>query len=181
MMQITGKVSQGVAVLTLIVKNSLSHQTTGKQEIFMIDPDSPSPQPSCQAEVSDFSTDRIDFFSALEKFVELSQETRARSFSHSRMEELGGGRSESCRLSVVEVAPSEATADDQRSSSLSNTPHASEESSIDEEQSKVKTVFMVLCLMKFSLMTKYLGLCYVLSIFDVGKDLGRRCERDSLA
>lgn len=100
------------------------------------DPESPSPQPSCQADVSDFSTDRIDFFSALEKFVELSQETRSRSFSHSRMEELGGGRSESCRLSVIEVAPSEVTADDQRSSSLSNTPHVSEESSIDEEQSK---------------------------------------------
>nr|XP_004667937.1 protein phosphatase Slingshot homolog 2 [Jaculus jaculus] len=101
------------------------------------DPESPSPQPSCQAEITDFSTDRIDFFSALEKFVELSQETRSRSFSHSRMEELGGGRNESCRLSVVEVAPSEVTADDQRSSSLSNTPHASEESSMDEEQSKV--------------------------------------------
>ncbi|GAB5580709.1 protein phosphatase Slingshot homolog 2 isoform X3 [Prionailurus iriomotensis] len=100
------------------------------------DPESPSPQPTCQAEVSDFSTDRIDFFSALEKFVELSQETRSRSFSHSRMEELGGGRGETCRLSVVEVTPSEVTADDQRSSSLSNTPHASEESSIDEEQSK---------------------------------------------
>ncbi|XP_042636434.1 protein phosphatase Slingshot homolog 2 [Orycteropus afer afer] len=100
------------------------------------DPESPSPQPSCQAGLSDFSTDRIDFFSALEKFVELSQETRSQSFSHSRTEELGGGRSESCRLSVVEVVPSEVTADDQRSSSLSNTPHASEESSIDEEQSK---------------------------------------------
>ncbi|XP_071459975.1 protein phosphatase Slingshot homolog 2 isoform X1 [Marmota flaviventris] len=100
------------------------------------DPESPSSQPSSQAEISDFSTDRIDFFSALEKFVELSQETRSRSFSHSRMEELGGGRSESCRLSVIEVAPSEVTVDDQRSSSLSNTPHASEESSVDEEQSK---------------------------------------------
>ncbi|XP_064127563.1 protein phosphatase Slingshot homolog 2 isoform X2 [Loxodonta africana] len=100
------------------------------------DPESPSPQPSCQAEVSDFSTDRIDFFSALEKFVELSQETRSQSFSHSRMEELGGGRSENCRLSVVEVTPPEVTADDQRSSSLSNTPHASEESSVDEEQPK---------------------------------------------
>ncbi|XP_062031525.1 protein phosphatase Slingshot homolog 2 isoform X2 [Lepus europaeus] len=100
------------------------------------DPESPSPQPRCQTEISDFSTDRIDFFSALEKFVELSQETRCRSFSHSRMEELGGGRGESCRLSVVEGAPSEATTDDQRSSSLSNTPHASEESSMDEEQSK---------------------------------------------
>uniref|UniRef100_A0A8C6R8E5 protein-serine/threonine phosphatase n=1 Tax=Nannospalax galili TaxID=1026970 RepID=A0A8C6R8E5_NANGA len=100
------------------------------------DPESPSPQPSCQAEITDFSTDRIDFFSALEKFVELSQETRSQSFSHSRMEELGGGRSESCRLSVVEIAPSEMIADDQRSSSLSNTPHGSEESSMDEEQSK---------------------------------------------
>ncbi|XP_069338300.1 protein phosphatase Slingshot homolog 2 [Eulemur rufifrons] len=101
------------------------------------DPESPSPQPRCQAEISDFSTDRIDFFSALEKFVELSQETpRSRSFSHSRMEELGGGKSESCRFSVVEGAPSKVTADDQRSSSLSNTPHASEESSMDEEQSK---------------------------------------------
>ncbi|KAF4012167.1 hypothetical protein G4228_003694 [Cervus hanglu yarkandensis] len=100
------------------------------------DPESPSPQPSCQAAGSDFSGDRIDFFSALEKFVELSQETRSRSFSHSRMEEVGGGRSESYRLSVVEAAPSEATTDDQRSSSLSNTPHASEESSVDEEQSK---------------------------------------------
>ncbi|KAM4843621.1 protein phosphatase Slingshot homolog 2 isoform 2-T2 [Thomomys bottae] len=100
------------------------------------DPESPSPQTTCQAELSNFSTDRIDFFSALEKFVELSQETRPRSFSHSRMEELSGGRSESCRMSVVDVVPSEVTADDQRSSSLSNTPHASEESSVDEEQSK---------------------------------------------
>ncbi|XP_053426882.1 protein phosphatase Slingshot homolog 2 isoform X2 [Nycticebus coucang] len=100
------------------------------------DPESPSPQPTCQAEISDFSTDRIDFFSALEKFVELSQETRSRSFSHSRIEELGGGKSESCRLSVVEGAPSKVTADDQKSSSLSNTPHVSEESSMDEEQSK---------------------------------------------
>jgi protein phosphatase slingshot len=55
------------------------------------------------------------------------------------MEELSGGRGESCRLSVVEIAPSEGTADDQRSSSLSNTPHASEESSMDEEQPKVRT------------------------------------------
>lgn len=124
------------------------------------DPESPSPQPSSQAEIADFSTDRIDFFSALEKFVELSQETRSRSFSHSRMEELGGGRSESCRISVIEVAPSEVTVDDQRSSSLSNTPHASEESSMDEEQSKVKAVLIVYHLMKFFPKIKYLRFCY---------------------
>nr|XP_003469749.1 protein phosphatase Slingshot homolog 2 isoform X2 [Cavia porcellus] len=111
--------------------------TSGLKDLPMSpDPESPSPQPSCHAEISDFSTDRIDFFSALEKFVELSQETGSRSFSHSRMEELSGGRSEGCRLSVVEVPSSEVTTDDQRSSSLSNTPHASEESSMDEEQSK---------------------------------------------
>lgn len=102
------------------------------------DPESPSPQPSCQAAISDFSTDRIDFFSALEKFVELSQETRSRSLSHSRTEELGGGRSEGCRLSMMDVAPSEMASDGQRSCSLSNTPHASEDSSVDEDQSKVK-------------------------------------------
>uniref|UniRef100_A0A8I6APG2 protein-serine/threonine phosphatase n=1 Tax=Rattus norvegicus TaxID=10116 RepID=A0A8I6APG2_RAT len=100
------------------------------------DLESPSPQAGCQAAISDFSTDRIDFFSALEKFVELSQETRSRSFSHSRIEELGGGRSEGCRLSVMEMAPSEMVTDDQRSSSLSDTPHASEESSVDEDQPK---------------------------------------------
>lgn len=145
------------------------------------DPESPSPQPICQAEVSDFSTDRINFLSALEKFVELSQETRSRSFSHSKMEDLGGGRSESCRLSAVEMTPSEMTADDQRSSSLSNTPHASEESSIDEEQSKVKTVFIVIYLIKLYLKTKYLGLCYIHFIFDDAKGLGRHHERDCLA
>lgn len=105
------------------------------------DLESPSPQPSCQAAISDFSSDRIDFFSALEKFVELSQETRSRSFSHSRTEEVGGGRSEACRLSVIEVAPSETAADDQRSSSLSNTPRASEESSLDEDQPKVQLLY----------------------------------------
>lgn len=100
------------------------------------DLESPSPQAGCQAAISDFSTDRIDFFSALEKFVELSQETRSRSFSHSRIEELGGGRSEGCRLWVVEAAPSDMATDDQRNSSVSETPHASEESSVDEDQPK---------------------------------------------
>ncbi|XP_020818962.1 protein phosphatase Slingshot homolog 2 isoform X3 [Phascolarctos cinereus] len=100
------------------------------------EPDSPGPQPSSQAEAPDFSTDRIDFFSALEKFVELSQETRPRSCSHSRIEEAGGGRNGGVRLSVLETAASEATPEGQRSSSSSNTPHVSGESSMDEDQPK---------------------------------------------
>uniref|UniRef100_A0A4X2KJE4 protein-serine/threonine phosphatase n=1 Tax=Vombatus ursinus TaxID=29139 RepID=A0A4X2KJE4_VOMUR len=104
--------------------------------------DSPGPQPRSQAEVAevaeapDFSTDRIDFFSALEKFVELSQDTRPRSCSHSRSEEAGGGRNGGVRLSVLETAPSDATPEGQRSSSSSNTPHMSGESSMDEDQPK---------------------------------------------
>ncbi|XP_036622668.1 protein phosphatase Slingshot homolog 2 [Trichosurus vulpecula] len=100
------------------------------------EPDSPGPQPGSQAEASDFSTDRIDFFSALEKFVELSQETRPRSCSHSRTEEAGGGRNGGVRLSVLETAPSEVAPEGQRSSSSSNTPHVSGESSMDEDQPK---------------------------------------------
>ncbi|XP_072495957.1 protein phosphatase Slingshot homolog 2 isoform X2 [Notamacropus eugenii] len=100
------------------------------------EPDSPGPQPSSQTEAPDFSTDRIDFFSALEKFVELSQETRPRSCSHSRTEETGGGRNGGVRLSVLETAPPEATPEGQRSSSSSNTPHVSGESSMDEDQPK---------------------------------------------
>ncbi|XP_044528826.1 protein phosphatase Slingshot homolog 2 [Gracilinanus agilis] len=100
------------------------------------DPDSPGPQPNAQTGASDFSTDRIDFFSALEKFVELSQETRPRSCSHSRSEEAGGGRNGGVRLSVLETAPSEASPEGQRSSSSSNTPHVSGESSLDEDQPK---------------------------------------------
>ncbi|XP_038615525.1 protein phosphatase Slingshot homolog 2 isoform X2 [Tachyglossus aculeatus] len=97
------------------------------------DPSSPSPQPCPQAEVSDFSTDRIDFFSAREKFVELSQETRSR--SHSRSDEAGAGRNGLSRLSASEAGPPEVGGDGQRSTSSSNTPHTSE-SSTDEEQPK---------------------------------------------
>ncbi|XP_074045218.1 protein phosphatase Slingshot homolog 2 isoform X2 [Macrotis lagotis] len=100
------------------------------------DPDSPGTRPGSQAEASDFSTDRIDFFSALEKFVELSQETRPRSCSHSRTEEASVGRNGGGRLSMSETAPSEVTPEGQRSSSSSNTPHVSGESSMDEDQPK---------------------------------------------
>ncbi|XP_075760719.1 protein phosphatase Slingshot homolog 2 isoform X4 [Pelodiscus sinensis] len=63
------------------------------------DPHSPSPQPE--------PADRIDFFSAREKFVELSQESRPRACSHSRGDEPGGGRNGGSRLSVLEPLPPE--------------------------------------------------------------------------
>uniref|UniRef100_A0A8C3JX96 protein-serine/threonine phosphatase n=1 Tax=Calidris pygmaea TaxID=425635 RepID=A0A8C3JX96_9CHAR len=97
---------------------------------------SPSLQQNPQPEVTDLSTDRIDFFSALEKFVELSQESRSRTCSHSRTEEQGSGRNGVSRAPVLEVPPAaDGGADAQRSSS-GNSPQASDDSSTDEEQQK---------------------------------------------
>ncbi|XP_019366786.1 PREDICTED: protein phosphatase Slingshot homolog 2 isoform X1 [Gavialis gangeticus] len=101
------------------------------------DQDSPSPQLHSQPEAADFSTDRIDFFSALEKFVELSQESQSRSCSHSRPEEQGSGRNGVMKGSVLEVPPAVETGIAvQRTGSLGNSPQASEDSSTDEEQAK---------------------------------------------
>ncbi|KAM6296464.1 protein phosphatase Slingshot homolog 2 [Aegotheles albertisi] len=97
---------------------------------------SPSLPQNPQPEVTDLSTDRIDFFSALEKFVELSQESRSRTCSHSRPEEPGSGRNGVSRVPVLEVPPAaDGGADAQRNSS-GNSPQASDDSSTDEEQQK---------------------------------------------
>ncbi|XP_064892897.1 protein phosphatase Slingshot homolog 2 isoform X2 [Columba livia] len=97
---------------------------------------SPSLQQNPQPEVSDLSTDRIDFFSALEKFVELSQESRSRTCSHSRTEEQGGGRNGVSRVPVLEVPPAADGGTDARRNSSGNCPQASDDSSTDEEQQK---------------------------------------------
>lgn len=102
------------------------------------DHNSPSLLFVSESESADFSTDRIDFFSALEKFVELSQESRSRACSHSRMEDQGGGRNGLSRVSALELLPSELTEDAQHSSSTGNSPQAEEESSVEEEQLKVQ-------------------------------------------
>ncbi|NXF90871.1 SSH2 phosphatase, partial [Eubucco bourcierii] len=97
---------------------------------------SQSLQQNPQPEVTELSADRIDFFSALEKFVELSQESRPRTCSHSRTEEQGSGRNGVSRVPVLEVLPTaDGTAGAQRNSS-GNTPQASDDSSADEEQQK---------------------------------------------
>ncbi|MGH0180865.1 UNVERIFIED_CONTAM: hypothetical protein FKN15_005175 [Acipenser sinensis] len=54
--------------------------------------ESPSPSLSPSPALSSLSTDSIDFFSAREKFLELSQDGRARSLSQSRTEEQAAGR-----------------------------------------------------------------------------------------
>uniref|UniRef100_A0A8B9PLF2 protein-serine/threonine phosphatase n=1 Tax=Apteryx owenii TaxID=8824 RepID=A0A8B9PLF2_APTOW len=92
---------------------------------------SPSPQQVPQAEVTDLSTDRIDFFSALEKFVELSQESRSRTCSHSKTEEQGSGRNGISKVSTLEVPPAADGGADG-----GNSPQASDDSSTDEEQQK---------------------------------------------
>uniref|UniRef100_A0A669PJY7 protein-serine/threonine phosphatase n=1 Tax=Phasianus colchicus TaxID=9054 RepID=A0A669PJY7_PHACC len=96
----------------------------------------PSLQQSAQPEGTDLSADRIDFFSALEKFVELSQESRSRSCSHSRPEEQGAGRNGAARLPVLEVLPAADVGADAQRNSSGNSPQASDDSSTDEEQQK---------------------------------------------
>nr|XP_020659138.1 protein phosphatase Slingshot homolog 2 [Pogona vitticeps] len=110
---------------------------------------SPSPPPSApRPEEADFGADRIDFFSALEMFVELSQDSRPRACSHSRAEEQGGGgssgsssgsRNSLSKGTVLELSPSDppSTEDAPRNSSARNSPLASEESSLEEEQLKL--------------------------------------------
>ncbi|KAM4886971.1 protein phosphatase Slingshot homolog 2 isoform 3-T3 [Sylvia borin] len=97
---------------------------------------SPGLQQNPQPEVTDLSTDRIDFFSALEKFVELSQESRSRTCSHSRPEEQGTGRNGVSRVPMLEVPPAADGSADARRSSPGNSPQASDDSSTDEEQQK---------------------------------------------
>ncbi|XP_021271604.1 protein phosphatase Slingshot homolog 2 isoform X2 [Numida meleagris] len=96
----------------------------------------PSPQQNAQPEGTDLSTDRIDFFSALEKFVELSQESRSRTCSHSRPEEQGTGRNGAGRPPALEVPPAADLGADARRNSSGNSPLASDDSSTDEEQQK---------------------------------------------
>ncbi|KAM4648000.1 protein phosphatase Slingshot homolog 2 isoform 1-T1 [Amazona ochrocephala] len=97
---------------------------------------SPSLQQNPQPAVTELSTDRIDFFSALGKFVELSQESRSRTCSHSRMEEQGSGRNGVSRVPVLEVPPAVDGGADTRRNSSGNSPQASDDSSTDEEQQK---------------------------------------------
>lgn len=97
---------------------------------------SPSLQQNPQPEVTELSADRIDFFSALEKFVELSQESRPRTCSHSRTEEQSSTRNGVSRVPVLEVLPTADGAADAQRNSSGNSPQASDDSSADEEQQK---------------------------------------------
>ncbi|XP_048374774.1 protein phosphatase Slingshot homolog 2 isoform X2 [Sphaerodactylus townsendi] len=99
--------------------------------------DSPSPTFPSQPESTDFSTDRIDFFSALEKFVELSQEGRSRAFSHSRTEDQGCGRNGLPKVSPLELLPPDPMGDAPRNNSTGNSPQVSEASSSEEEHLKL--------------------------------------------
>ncbi|CAI9575090.1 unnamed protein product [Staurois parvus] len=100
-------------------------------------PESPD-QPSFTSQSEDMSAaDRIDFLSALEKFVELSQENRPRTCSTTRAEEqLGNVRNGVIKGSWPENVISESPVDKLRVSPDISTPHVSEDSSTDEEQPK---------------------------------------------
>lgn len=123
-------------------------------------------QQNPQPEVTDLSTDRIDFFSALEKFVELSQESRSRTCSHSRTEEQGSGRNGVSRVPVLEVPPAVDGGAEARRNSSGNSPQASDDSSTDEEQQKVK----IICSFFYKLLLE--ALCGSFSCCEVVVDRG---------
>ncbi|KAM5181162.1 protein phosphatase Slingshot homolog 2 isoform 1-T1 [Mantella aurantiaca] len=99
-------------------------------------PESPD-QPSFTSQSEDMSADRIDFLSALEKFVELSQENRPRTCSATRVEEhLSNVKNGVIKGSWPENVISESPVDKLRVSPDISTPQVSEDSSTDEEQPK---------------------------------------------
>ncbi|XP_072286906.1 protein phosphatase Slingshot homolog 2 isoform X3 [Pyxicephalus adspersus] len=99
-------------------------------------PESPD-QPSFTSQSEDMSADRIDFLSALEKFVELSQENRPRTCSTTRAEEqLSNVRNGILKGSWPENVISESSVDKLRVSPDIGTPQVSEDSSTDDDQPK---------------------------------------------
>ncbi|XP_063812031.1 protein phosphatase Slingshot homolog 2 [Pseudophryne corroboree] len=98
-------------------------------------PESPD-QTSFASQSEDMSGDRIDFLSALEKFVELSQENRPRICSATRTDEqVSNIRNGALKGSWPETGISESAMDKSVSADV-GTPQASEDSSTDEEQPK---------------------------------------------
>ncbi|XP_069617259.1 protein phosphatase Slingshot homolog 2 isoform X2 [Ranitomeya imitator] len=94
-------------------------------------------QSSLTSQSEDMSGDRIDFLSALEKFVELSQENRPRTCSTTRIDEqISNIRNGVLKGSWPETSMFESLADKQRGNVDVSTPQASEDSSTDEEQPK---------------------------------------------
>ncbi|XP_075052986.1 protein phosphatase Slingshot homolog 2 isoform X2 [Mixophyes fleayi] len=99
-------------------------------------PESPD-QPSFTSQSEDMSGDRIDFLSALEKFVELSQENRQRTCSTTRADEqVSNIRNGVLKGSWPETGIIDSPMDKSRASTDVCTPQASEDSSTDEEQPK---------------------------------------------
>ncbi|XP_072325720.1 protein phosphatase Slingshot homolog 2-like isoform X2 [Scyliorhinus torazame] len=85
---------------------------------------SPVSPPNIDAGIC-LSTDRIDFFSAREKFIELSQENGARAQSHTKTEELGGGKCCATKVAAQETLEKEQEiANGQEQISWDNVAHA---------------------------------------------------------
>lgn len=123
------------------LKNDLNCHLLPLREL-VSQPDESPDQPSFTSQSEDMSADRIDFLSALEKFVELSQENRPRTCSTTRAEEqVGNVKNGVIKGSWPENVISESPVDKLRVSPDIGTPHVSEDSSTDEEQPKV-SVFL---------------------------------------
>ncbi|XP_004911757.2 protein phosphatase Slingshot homolog 2 isoform X2 [Xenopus tropicalis] len=93
-------------------------------------------QLSMTSQSEELNGDRIDFLSALEKFVELSQENRPRSCSTTRADEVSSVKNSALKASWPETPVYDSHVDNQRISSDGSTSQTSEDSSTDEEQPK---------------------------------------------
>ncbi|XP_043574352.1 protein phosphatase Slingshot homolog 2 isoform X2 [Chiloscyllium plagiosum] len=87
------------------------------------------------AEICSLSTDRIDFFSAREKFIELSQENGARAQSHLKTEEFGGGKYCATKVAAQETLEKEQIANGQGDTSLDNPAHIKDKCVDDDVKS----------------------------------------------
>ncbi|XP_051891972.1 protein phosphatase Slingshot homolog 2 isoform X2 [Pristis pectinata] len=92
------------------------------------------------------NVDRIDFFSAREKFIELSQESGARVQSHLKAEELGGGKYCATKTAAQESLEKEQQIENGLGQmSVDNLPHAKEKCTDNDtksnEENPVSTSF----------------------------------------
>ncbi|XP_078080992.1 protein phosphatase Slingshot homolog 2-like isoform X2 [Mustelus asterias] len=97
---------------------------------------SPVSSSNVDAGISDLSIDRIDFFSAREKFIGLSQENGARGQSHTKTEELGGGKCPVTKVTAQETLGKEQqVANGQEQISLDKVAHARDQCMNDDTKS----------------------------------------------
>ncbi|XP_048412932.2 protein phosphatase Slingshot homolog 2 isoform X2 [Stegostoma tigrinum] len=103
------------------------------------------------AGICSLSTDRIDFFSAREKFIELSQENGARAQKHLKTEEFGGGKYCPTKVAAQETLEKEQITNGQGQTSLDISAHVKDKCVDDDAKSNKENLVPTLFNKKSSL------------------------------